>query len=344
MILKDLQSTPTTDPSDLLRLRDSVYATDLLITAIGHLDFFSWLKANPSNINLIVDNFKINLRPTDVMLTYFKALGLIVNKNGIYYITIKAKEHLTNDSEWNLIPYFSTQTERPIVGKMLEVLKTGIPASWGGKKDELDWEKAMERDDFADMFTTGMDSRGAYFAPGLASSFDFTNYNSILDIAGASGIYAACIKSKYPKIKAALLEKPPVDKIARIGLKRRGLEDKIDIIGADMFKEDLPIGFDIHLYSHALHDCNFKENKQLLRKSYKSLNKNGIIMIHDAHINRDKDGPLSVAEYSILLMFSTFGKCYSIGELEELLLTEGFVDISYQETIGNRSIIIGRKK
>jgi hypothetical protein len=343
MILKDLKATSKTDPSDLLRLRDSVYATDLLITAIGHLDLFSWLKTNPSDFNSITDKFKIKPRPTDVMLTYFQALGLIIKENELYYITEKTKEHLTNDSVWNLMPYFSTQTERPIVDKMLEVLKTGEPASWGGKKDELDWEEAMERDDFAEMFTAGMDSRGAYFAPGLARSFDFSNYNSIIDIAGASGIYAACINNNFPKIKAALLEKPPVDKIARIGLKKRGLEDKIEIIGADMFKENIPNGFDIHLYSHAIHDWGFEENRQLIRKSYKSLNKNGIIMIHDAHINRDKDGPISVAEYSILLMFSTIGKCYSISELEDLLISEGFVDIKYQETVGNRSIITGRK-
>jgi hypothetical protein len=112
---------------------------------------------------------------------------------------------------------------------MLEVLKTGKPASWGAKENEMDWEKAMERDNFADMFTAGMDSRGAFFAPGLARSFDFSKYNSIIDIAGASGIYAACIKEKYSKIKAALFEKPPVNDIAKIGLKKRGIENNIKV-------------------------------------------------------------------------------------------------------------------
>jgi hypothetical protein len=67
-------------------------------------------------------------------------------------------------------------------------------------------------------------------------------------------------------------------------------------------------------------------------------------MIHDAHINPDKSGPLSVAEYSILLMFSTHGKCYSIAELGEIMETVGFVEVEEIKTLGNRSIIIGRKK
>jgi hypothetical protein len=67
-------------------------------------------------------------------------------------------------------------------------------------------------------------------------------------------------------------------------------------------------------------------------------------MIHDAHINPDKSGPLSVAEYSILLMFSTYGKCYSITELGEIMDAVGFAGIEEIKTIGNRSIIIGQKE
>lgn len=343
MILSNLQAKPNTDPSKLIRLRDSIYATDLLITAIGHYNFFTWLNLNPSNFETITKELDIAPRPTDVMLTYFVALGLIEKIDNNYHTTEYANEHLIDTAEWNLIPYFSTQTERPIVKKMLEVLTTDKTAGWGGKEAEMDWENAMERDDFADMFTAGMDSRGAYFAPALAEYFDFSGYDSIIDIAGASGIYVACIKSKHPDINAALFEKPPVDKIAIKGLEKRKFDKNISVFGGDMFKDDIPKGFDIHLYSHAFHDWDFETNRQLVQSSYKSLNKGGLIMIHDAHINSEKTGPLSVAEYSVLLMFSTAGKCYSITELKDLLLSEGFKNIKYQETVGNRSIITGQK-
>ncbi len=343
MILKNLQAVSKNNPGELIRLRDSAYAVDLLFTAIGHLNFFSWLHSSPSDFNGILNRFKIKERPTDVMLTYFKSLDLIMEKNGTFYITDMVKDFLTDDSEWNLIPYFSTQTERPVVEKMLEVLMTGKPAGWSAKKDESDWEKAMERDDFADMFTAGMDSRGASFAPGLAAGFDFSEFDSLLDVAGASGIYAACIKARFPEIRAAVLEKPPVDKIAYGALKKRELHDKIEVFGGNMFSDNLPAGFDIHLYSHAFHDWDTEQNNRLIKNSFQSLNRGGIIMIHDAHINREKTGPLSVAEYSVLLMFSTYGKCYSIKEIENMLLSGGFVDVAYQPTVGNRSVITGRK-
>jgi len=89
------------------------------------------------------------------MLTFFIALGLIETKADKFYTTENANEHLIDSAEWNLIPYFSTQTERPIVKKMFEVLKTGEPASWGAKENEMDWEKAMERDKKPEAHNTG---------------------------------------------------------------------------------------------------------------------------------------------------------------------------------------------
>ena len=34
---------PQTDPVDIYRVRDGIYAADMLLTAIVHLDLFSWL-------------------------------------------------------------------------------------------------------------------------------------------------------------------------------------------------------------------------------------------------------------------------------------------------------------
>ena len=66
-------------------------------------------------------------------------------------------------------------------------------------------------------------------------------------------------------------------------------------------------------------------------------------MIHDAHLNAEKNGPLPVAEYSVLLMFSTEGKCYSISEMEDMLSETGFSEIKHVPTVADRSVITGKK-
>ena len=68
-----------------------------------------------------------------------------------------------------------------------------------------------------------------------------------------------------------------------------------------------------------------------------------MLAIHDAHINAEKSGPLPVAEYSVILMHSTEGKCYSVAEMNGYLAEAGFVEMEHHPTAADRSVIIARK-
>ncbi len=84
--------------------------------------------------------------------------------------------------------------------------------------------------------------------------------------------------------------------------------------------------------------------KPLLAKSFAALPPGGMILIHDAHINADKTGPLPVAEYSALLMTITEGKCYSEKEMAQFLAEAGFADFRHAPTAADRSVITARKR
>jgi SAM-dependent methyltransferase len=226
---------------------------------------------------------------------------------------------------------------------MIKVMQTSLPARWAADKQGKDWATSMEDDTFAESFTAGMNSRGAYLARGLSKAFDFQEYNTLLDIGGGSGIYSIIILENNTDINAAIFEKAPVDKVVKYNINKRNMNDRIKVIEGDMFRDKLPAGYDIHLLSHVLHDWDFNEVRVILKNSYSSLNPGGKIIIHDAHINRTKTGPISVAEYSVLLMFLSEGKCYSIKEMKDVLKETGFKNIEYHPTIYNRSVITGVK-
>ena len=92
-----------------------------------------------------------------------------------------------------------------------------------------------------------------------------------------------------------------------------------------------------------LHDWHIPECRAIVKNSYENLSPGGMIILHDAHVNKSKTGPLDVAEYSVLLMVTTEGKCYSVTEMKDLLEATGFKDVQYKPTILNRSIITARK-
>lgn len=335
----DLTSVPQSDPLRVYRYRDGLYAADLLTAAVVHLDFFTWLGAQPSSKEEICAHFGFVERPTDVMLTLFAANGFVESRAGVFHATLTAREHLTTGSPWCLTPYYASLKDRPITQDYLKVLRTGKPANWGGDDAALDWHKAMETEAFSRSFTAAMDCRGFYLGQALAKKVDLTGRSHLLDIGGGSGIYSCSLAAHHSTLRATVFEQPPVDRITSRCLEERGFAGRVDVATGDMFKDPLPREADVHLFSNVLHDWDYPEVRQLLAISHKALAPGGLLIIHDAFINETKTGPLPVAEYSALLMHSTQGKCYGVGEYAELLREAGFEPGPYQDTAADRGFM-----
>ncbi len=330
------------NPASLFRARDSIYAADLLLAAAVHLDLFSRLETRALNRHEICSTLGIRDRPADVMMTLFTAMGLVERRDGRFGLTPLSRSFLTRGSKQSLIPYFASLGQRSACRSMLRVLRTGEPASWADSNQQ-EWVSAMEDAGFAESFTAAMDSRGAYFAPLLAKSLNCGDRTRLLDIGGGSGIYACHLVLQYPQLQASILEKPPADTVAGGFVSRMDLAGRIGIVAGDMFDE-IPSGYDVHLLSNVLHDWDQANVERVLARSFHALLPGGLIAIHDTHIDADKTGPLEVAEYSVLLMYSTEGKCYSVSELNGLLEAAGFNDFECAPMKCHRSLITARKR
>jgi predicted O-methyltransferase YrrM len=340
--LNPLTEIPATDPTPIYRLRDGIYGVDLLAAAIAHLDLFTWLADHPSTLGALCAQFELHARPADVLLTLCNALGLTTQAGGVFHLTLRAREHLVKGSPWYLAPYYAALRDRPQTLDMLRVLRTGKPANWGSYDAEA-WTRAMERPEFAEQFTAAMDCRGVFLGQALAKKLDLTDRTALLDVAGGSGIYACSLVAHHSHLRAAVFEKPPVDRIAREAIARQGCAEKVAVIAGDMLAQPLPDGFDVHLISNVLHDWDEPIVRELLAKSSAALPSGGLLVVHDCHLNAEKTGPLPVAQYSALLMHSTEGKCYSVGEMRAYLHDAGFEWLRHEPTAADRSFILARK-
>ena len=342
--MHDLTSVPQTNPVNLYRVRDAMYAPDMLIAALVHLDFFTWLADHPASKEEICRSLEITDRPADVMLTLFAAMGLVEERQRVFHLTATAREHLVQGSPWYLEPYFASVKNRPVTLDLLKVLRTGKPANWGSQETDKDWHKSMETEGFATQFTSAMDCRGVYLAQAVAKSIDLSGYRHLLDIAGGSGIYACSLVTHCRQLTATVLEKPPVDKIAATAIANRGCSEKVRVVARDMLTTPLPKDADIHLFSNVLHDWDEPVVGELLQKSCEALLPGGLVVVHDAFLNAEKNGPLHVAEYSVLLMHSSEGRCYSVAEMERYLQEAGFCDVTYIAGAAARGIMTTKKR
>ena len=338
-----LTRLPKHDPTALYRYRDGIYAPELLGAALTGLDFFSWLAKSPADAQTICKSLGLAERPVDVMLTLFSAMRLVEKRKNTFRITGIAREFLTRESPWFIGPYFAPFAERPVCRDLLQILRTGKPANWVRRQDQKPWAEAMEDDALSKQFTGMMDARGLYLGPSLARKIGLQRFRHVLDIAGASGIYACCLAAAHPHLKATVFERPPVDRLARNSIASRGCSARVDAVAGDMFAAPYPDGCDVHLFSNVLHDWDVPAVKSLLRKSHAALPRNGMLVIHDAFLNRQKTGPLPVAAHSVFLMAVTEGRYYSISEIEGFLDEAGFSGMKYQKNAMDYGIVTARK-
>jgi 3-hydroxy-5-methyl-1-naphthoate 3-O-methyltransferase len=327
------------DPTRLLRLREGVYADDLVIAAIVELDLFTRLAGERWSAAEIAAALGLATRPTVVMCEVLESAGLLHRDGETLAPSPLALAFLVDGAPRDLRAYFASLGERPAVRELAGVLRSGAPAAWASAAEGEDWAQRLDDPAFAEQFTAAMDARGRVLGPPLAATLADLPIGSVLDVAGGSGIYGCALRDANPRLRVSVLERPPIDRVARRLLARRGHGD-VEVIAGDMF-DALPGGHDLHLYVHVLHDWGVPPIERLLRASYAALPPGGWVVDYDAHLNGA--GRASVAAYSVLLMHATEGRCYTSAEMGELMRAAGFADVEVRPTLGDRSAILARR-
>jgi acetylserotonin N-methyltransferase len=341
--MSDLTRIPATDPTDLYRARDEIYATDMLIAAIRGLDLFTRLDAHPASVQEIAQHYGFHERPVDVMTTLFVAMGLLERNGAALRPTPLAREHLVATSPWFAGPYFPAVDDRPIARDLIGVLNTGAPSRFAGRAGQDDWHRAMQTAPVAAEFTAAMDCRGLVTAPALVRNVPLHDVR-LLDVAGGSGVYACAYAAAHPGLRATVLERPPVDRVAAGAIAARGLQDRVSVMAGVILRDPLPAGFDVHLFSNVLHDWDTAVVRQLLASSARTLAPGGRIVVQEAFLDADKSGPLAIARYSVLIMHVTQGRCYSTAEIGGWLKDAGFDDPQQVPTaLGRRAMIAAKR-
>lgn len=344
-------SAAVPDPTALYRIRDSAYAVDILIAAVVEFDLFSWLASHgPQPVAELRAGLGLAERPADVLVTYCTALGLLdrdVDADDLVALTELGRHHLVAGSPFDLRAYYASLAERPAVRELADVLRTDRQAAWAGAPTtgdhRPDWSGRLDDMAFAQRITAAMDARGAFLAPALAAAVPDIPITALLDVGGSSGVYSAALLADRPHARAAVFERPPVDTAARTILAARGLAERVDVITGDMFRDPFPRGFDVHLYSQVWHDWDTPRVEHLLAASFAAVPPGGRLIDHDTHLDADKRGPLAAAEYSVLLLHSTPGRCWSTGELTAMAERAGFVDVEHRPAAGGRGVLLATR-
>lgn len=87
----------------------------------------------------------------------------------------------------------------------------------------------------------------------VATAYDFSGMQTIVDVGGATGNLLATILATYPGPRGILYDLPHVVPNARALLQARGVADRVTIESGSFF-DGVPAGGDAYLLSHIIHD------------------------------------------------------------------------------------------
>jgi predicted O-methyltransferase YrrM len=338
--------TPTTDPTPIFELYRGSYATELLVAGVAHFRVIDRLAERPMTFEELRRALGIEERAAVVLICALRAMGLIVNSGGEagkLTPSAIAVEHIVHGQYFDVSDYFGLAADSPGVKAMIQKLSTSKTASAFVFREGVE-SHSMEQEASARALTLALCGRAKNVAPHLAASYPIDGASTLLDVGGGTGIYAIAYLQNHPKLRATVLDRPEVLKVAAEFAEAYGVRDRLTLLPGDMFTTPLP-GADVVLLSNILHDWDTPECAQLVKRCAAALpSGGGRLLIHDVFLNDELDGPLPIALYSAALFSITEGRAYSGAEYTRWLIDAGLHPTAIVPTLIHCGVMAGIKK
>jgi hypothetical protein len=97
------------------------------------------------------------------------------------------------------------------------------------------------------------------------------------------------------------------------------------------------------LFGNIFHDWDRDTCRMLAKSAADALKPGGAVLLHEMLLDESRDGPLTVACFSVNMLLCERGRQYTATELHELLEQAGFTDFRSTPTFGYYSLIEARK-
>lgn len=291
-----------------------------VITLAQELNLFKLIDAAPQTIEDTAKNLKIAPNIAEAFIAVLAAFGLLERQNdGRFALTKLAKTYMIPDS-----PFFYTGFCPPHEW-YLDLLRMKLI---GGDRPPMPVAVAMNQHkiDVVQSFIDRMHVMILPTAADLAKQSVFGQISHLLDVGGGSGALAIAIAAFNPQIQCTVMDLDPVCAIAGKNIAKYGLQPQIATVARDMFEDAWPEGPDGVLFGNVFHDWDLEHCYLLAQRAFDALKSGGRVLLHEMPLNDTKDGPLTVACLSAILLMYEKGKQYTLKEMAEILCSVGFIE------------------
>lgn len=165
-----------------------------------------------------------------------------------------------------------------------EALRTGLPQNETKHGGRGVFEEIYAELPRLEQFMGAMTGLSRINFEALAEKFDFTRYQTLCDVGGATGLLCIEAARRHPHLRCTSFDLPVVEPIARKHIAAAGLTERVATAAGDFFADPLPTA-DVITMGMILHDWNLEKKMHLIRAAYNALPPGGALIAVEALID-----------------------------------------------------------
>jgi hypothetical protein len=221
-------------------------------------------------------------------------------------------------------------------GEMLYSVRTGQPAF--ERQFGMDvFEYFVQNPEAGGVFNEAMTGLTSQVADALANTYDFSGFETIVDIGGNLGTVIAAILRRYPNARGMLFDRPNVVASAGEHLAEAGVENRCQCIGGDFFAA-VPSGGDAYLLASVLHDWDDGRCIAILTKCRQVMPAHGKLLVVEL-VLPEGDVPHAGKWVDLHMLVMASGRERTAAQYRALFLAGGFDLANVSPIPGGQSIL-----
>lgn len=127
-----------------------------------------------------------------------------------------------------------------------------------------------EQPEASAIFDAGMTGRSGADDAAVAAGYDFSGFQSVVDVAGGRGSLLAAILRAHPGVRGVLFEQPHVIPAAREYLEAAGLGQRCDFVAGDFF-DSIGVMGDAYILKRVIHDWDDEHALRILERCHRAM-------------------------------------------------------------------------
>lgn len=176
--------------------------------------------------------------------------------------------------------------------------------------------------DEASLFSQTMVGFHGGETPAVAAAYDFSQFETIVDVGGATGNMLSAVLSRHPSSRGILFDMEHVVADAPEFLEKNGVADRVTIESGSFF-ESVPEGGDAYIVSHIIHDWNEDQCLTILGNIRRAMKPDGKLLIVE-FVLPEGDTPHLGKLVDMIMLVVPGGQERTPAEYDELLSKAGF--------------------